>query len=53
MGTIRILFAFGPNRVPVLIYAGDKAGDWNRWYPAAIKEAARLYREYQEDIGPT
>lgn len=52
-GTVRILFTFGPDRVPVLIYAGDKAGDWSRWYPAAIKEAARLYRAYLEDIGPT
>ena len=51
-GTIRILFTFGPDRVPVLIYAGDKAGDWSRWYPAAITAAARLYREYLEDIRP-
>lgn len=48
-GTIRVLFTFGPDRVPVLLYAGDKAGDWSRWYPAAIKEAARLYRAYLED----
>jgi hypothetical protein len=51
-GNVRILFTFGPDRVPVLIYAGDKAGDWSRWYPAAIKEAARLYRAYLEDISP-
>lgn len=50
-GTIRVLFTFGPDRVPVLLYAGDKSGDWSRWYPAAIKEAAREYRAYLEDIG--
>lgn len=49
-GTIRILFTFGPDRVPVLIYAGDKAGVWSRWYPAAIKAAARLYREYLDSL---
>lgn len=51
-GTIRILFTFGPDRVPVLLYAGDKAGEWSDWYPAAIKEAARLYRAYLEEISP-
>ena len=52
VGTIRVLFTFGPDRVPVLLYAGDKAGDWSRWYPAAIKESARAYRAYLKDIGP-
>ena len=51
-GTSRVLFTFGPDRVPVLLYAGDKAGDWSRWYPPAIKEAAREYRAYLKDIGP-
>lgn len=50
VGTIRVLFAFGPDRVPVLLFAGDKAGEWTRWYPRAIKEAARLYREYLRDV---
>lgn len=51
VGTIRVLFAFGPDRVPVLLFAGDKAGEWTRWYPRAIREAAQLYREYLRDIG--
>lgn len=50
VGNIRVLFTFGPDRVPVLLFAGDKAGDWSRWYRAAIKEAARLYRAYLEDL---
>jgi hypothetical protein len=49
-GTIRVLFLFGPDRVPILLYAGDKQGDWSRWYPPAIKEAARLYRAYLEEL---
>jgi hypothetical protein len=52
LGThVRILFTFGPDRNLVLLYAGDKAGDWKKWYPTAIREAARLYREYLEDTG--
>lgn len=48
--SMRILFIFGPDRVPVLLYAGDKVGEWNAWYPPAIREAARLYRDYLKDI---
>ena len=29
---IRILFVFDPERRAVLLVAGDKAGDWRRWY---------------------
>ena len=47
---IRILCTFGPDRTLVLLYAGDKAGEWNRWYRTAIPEAARLYREYLDDM---
>lgn len=51
VSTIRVLFTFGPDRVPVLLVAGDKAGDWKRWYREAIPAAAREYRAYLEDIG--
>jgi hypothetical protein len=51
LGTdIRILAIYSPDRVLVLLYAGDKAGDWTRWYRTAIPEAARLYREYLKDL---
>jgi hypothetical protein len=52
LGTnIRVLFTFGPDRVPVLLVAGDKVGEWNRWYPGAIERAARLYRELLAEGG--
>lgn len=52
LGTdIRILCTFTPDRTLVLLYAGDKAGDWNRWYRTAIAEAARLYAEYRKEMG--
>ena len=52
LGTdIRILCTFGPDRTLVLLYAGDKVGEWNRWYRTAIREAAALYRQYLSDTG--
>lgn len=52
LGTdVRILCTFAPDRTLVLLFAGDKAGEWNRWYRRAIGEAARLYRAYLEDTG--
>lgn len=29
---LRVLFAFDPQRVAVLLVAGDKQGRWKRWY---------------------
>lgn len=49
--TVRILCIFGPDRTLVLLYAGDKEGDWNRWYRRAIPEAARLYEVYLGGLG--
>lgn len=52
LGTdVRILAIHGPDRTLVLLYAGDKAGDWKRWYRTAIPEAARLYRTYLGNTG--
>lgn len=43
---VRILFVFDPYRSAVLLVAGDKSGQWSRWYRAAIPEAERLYEDY-------
>jgi hypothetical protein len=43
---IRILFAFDPWRSAILLIAGDKSGQWNRWYREAIPEAEHLYTTY-------
>ncbi|MEW1821695.1 type II toxin-antitoxin system RelE/ParE family toxin [Arthrobacter sp. NPDC080031] len=29
---MRILFAFDPERLAILLVAGDKAGNWSKWY---------------------
>ncbi|MEV4219926.1 type II toxin-antitoxin system RelE/ParE family toxin [Nonomuraea sp. NPDC049725] len=43
---IRILFVFDPWRAAILLVAGDKAGNWERWYREAIPRAERLYEFY-------
>jgi hypothetical protein len=46
---IRILFVFDPWRSAVLLMAGDKSGQWNRWYREAIPEAEQLYATYLQE----
>lgn len=36
---LRILFAFDPARQAILLVAGDKAGNWKRWYRQNIPAA--------------
>ena len=43
---IRILFVFDPWRSAVLLVAGDKSGQWERWYRMAVPRAERLYEDY-------
>lgn len=43
---VRILFAFDPRRRAILLVAGDKAGDWTRWYRRMIPIAERLLDEH-------
>lgn len=33
---LRVLFAFDPHRVAVLLVGGDKAGRWKQWYAENI-----------------
>lgn len=40
---IRILFVFDPWSQAVLLVAGNKAGDWSRWYTVAIPAAEVAY----------
>ncbi|OXM70550.1 type II toxin-antitoxin system RelE/ParE family toxin [Amycolatopsis vastitatis] len=43
---IRILFAFDPTRHALLLVAGDKAGNWKRWYDVNIPIAERRFRDH-------
>ncbi|HEX8346419.1 MAG TPA: type II toxin-antitoxin system RelE/ParE family toxin [Actinoplanes sp.] len=44
--SIRVLFAFDPWSQAVLLVAGNKAGDWTRWYKAAIPMAEVAYESW-------
>lgn len=36
---LRILFAFDPERRAILLAAGDKTGNWSKWYKTNIPVA--------------
>jgi hypothetical protein len=46
---IRILLVFDPWRSAILLVAGDKSGQWKKWYRAAIPRAEQLYDDYLAD----
>jgi hypothetical protein len=52
---IRLLFAFDPRREAIFLVAGDKAGNWERWYrkaiPLADERFARHLAELEEEAG--
>ena len=43
--TYRVLYAFDPRRVAILLLGGNKGGD-NRWYDIFVPVADRLYDEH-------
>lgn len=49
-GHLRILFAFDPQRQAILLIAGDKSGQWQRWYDQSIPIADDLYDKHLEQL---
>jgi len=49
-GHIRVLFAFDPVRVAILLLGGDKRDRWAAWYEQAIPEADGLYDEHLAEL---
>ncbi|MFJ8013136.1 type II toxin-antitoxin system RelE/ParE family toxin [Streptomyces sp. NPDC096339] len=47
---IRILFAFDPVRRAVLLVAGDKAGNWQRWYEVNVPLAEKRYQAHISEL---
>jgi hypothetical protein len=47
---IRILFVFDPRRSAILLFGGDKTGEWNAWYQQAIPRAVNLYEAYLDEL---
>ena len=52
---VRILLVFDPWRPAILLVAGDKSGQWDKWYRTAISRAEQLYDDYlaerQKEMG--
>ncbi len=46
---LRILFAFDPWRLAILLVAGDKAGNWKQWYRQAVPRAGQLLEIYLKE----
>jgi len=45
----RVLYAFDPRRVAILLIGGSKGGD-DRWYEKFVPLADRLYDEHLREI---
>jgi hypothetical protein len=45
----RVLYAFDPRRVAILLLGGNKVGD-DRWYKVSVPRADTLYDEYLEEL---
>jgi hypothetical protein len=50
-GNLRVLFAFDPRRVAVILDGGDKTGDWIGWYQRHIPLAEARYRDHLNRLG--
>lgn len=47
---LRVLFAFDPRRMAILLIGGDKTGWWRGFYEEKVPEADRLYGEHLEQL---
>jgi hypothetical protein len=47
---VRMLFVFDPWRRAVLLVAGDKSGNWTRWYEQQIPVAEQRYRSHIAEL---
>ncbi len=43
---LRVLFAFDPERSAIMLIAGDKAGNWTRWYRKSAPVANDLFDDH-------
>lgn len=47
---LRILFAFDPKRKAILLVAGDKAGNWTKWYRTNLPIADGLFDDHLKNL---
>jgi hypothetical protein len=49
-GALRILFVFDPRRTAILLFGGNKTGQWNAWYSWAVPAADLVYKTYLAEL---
>lgn len=47
---LRVLFAFDPERRAILLVAGDKSGNWRKWYTKNIPLADERFDGHLESL---
>ena len=47
---LRVLFAFDSERQAILLVAGDKAGNWSKWYRRNIPAADDRFSEHLAEV---
>lgn len=47
---LRVLFAFDPARRAILLVAGDKAGNWTKWYRTNMPLADGLLDQHNQAL---
>jgi hypothetical protein len=50
VANIRILFAFDPRRMAILLIGGDKTNRWREWYQRMIPIADQLYDDHLDTL---
>lgn len=50
--TLRVLFAFDPERKAIMLVAGNKTGQWNQWYKTNVPIADKLFNEHLSKLNP-
>ncbi|NKE09295.1 MULTISPECIES: type II toxin-antitoxin system RelE/ParE family toxin [Kocuria] len=48
---LRVMFAFDPERSAIMLIAGDKAGNWTRWYKKNIPLADDILDDHLRKLG--
>jgi hypothetical protein len=49
-GHMRVLFAFDPRRMAILLMGGDKRHRWSSWYAEAIPASDALYDTHLQEL---
>lgn len=50
---LRVLFAFDPERQAIMLVAGDKSGNWKKWYRANIPIADARFADHLAELKNT